>query len=99
MDGVGWKARLECFLDGKSFVVVAGKREAFDYYEFFLRDVPAGRHVLHLNAMYVGGGTSESVPLTVTVETPPARAGTVKLTEDLVLRRGQDLRWDNATVL
>jgi hypothetical protein len=99
MDGVGWKAKVECFLDGKSFGVVAGKREAFDYYEFFLNGVPAGRHVLVLKARYINGGTSESVPLTVMVEASSPRVRTVKLTEDLVLRRGQDLRWENATIL
>src|SRR5262249_20565625 len=60
--------------------------------------VPAGRHVLLLKSMYAAGGSDESVPLTITVEDPPAAGRTIELTEDVVLKGSQDLKWESATV-
>jgi len=104
-DGASYKVndegtpKVECFLDGKSCGTVASKHTPRDYYEYFLKDVPVGRHVLVLKATYTLGKGNESAPLSLMVEDPPARAGTVKLAGDMVLKGGQDLKWEDATVV
>lgn len=91
--------KVECFMDGKSYGVVTGRDDLKDYFEFFVKDVPVGRHIIVLKATYPQGNGNETPPLAVLVEAPPARAHTVRLAEDLVLKGGQDLKWEDATVM
>jgi hypothetical protein len=104
-DGASYKVndegtpKVECFLDGKSCGIVTSKHTPRDYYEYFLKDVPVGRHVLLLKATYTQGGTNESGAVSFTVEATPARANTVKLAGDMVLKGGQDLKWEDATII
>lgn len=92
-------SKVECFADGKSWGSLALRDDLKDYFEFFVKDLPTGRHILSLKATFSTGSPAESPPLAVIVEDAPPRANTIKLTQDLVLKTGQELKWENATII
>jgi hypothetical protein len=92
-------AKVEFFLDGDKIFEQAGKDAEYHVFKGFAEnlDVAPGQHEVWAVATYKNPALELKSPVvTITVESPPAYARTVDLTEDVVLSASQSYELEGA---
>jgi hypothetical protein len=94
IDGKGGNAaRTEFLVDNEVVASMDGLDAEYWVFRAVLTNLPPGQHVLRVRAFYVNPTEIlDSDPVTITVDSPPAYAEVLNLTQDLVLSGSQSLQ-------